>query len=222
MRNRRWRRDDGDPRSVFQGKSHLVDVLDKPKSSFAAAVHAIRTALAPEGTPANRHVLVMGVRPDSGASTLALNLALDAALSGLPAMLVDAGAGPAGLTAIYAPDAQAGLQDVVSGAAGLVRVALQDEGTGLFFLPRAGRTDLVTAAQILEDFIAKAHRFGPVIIDGAALGSDALTSRFAEAVDDIVLVARTNTLSADELADIHAKLGPQAAKIRGFVANEAR
>jgi uncharacterized protein involved in exopolysaccharide biosynthesis/Mrp family chromosome partitioning ATPase len=222
VRNRRWRRDDGEARSVFQGRSHLVDVLDKPRASFAAAVHAIRTALAPEGAPAPRHILVIGVRPDAGATTLALNLALEAASAGLPAMLVDSALGPSGLTAVYAPDAQAGLHDVVTGTAGLVRVALQDEGTGLFFLPRAGRNDLVTAGQIANDFVAKARRFGPVFIDGAALGSDALTRHFADAADDVLLVTRSSALSAEDLERIDAELGANAAKIRGFVVNEAR
>lgn len=222
VRHRRWRREQDETRSVFQGKRHLVDVLDKPQASFARAIGQIREALASAGEGAgNRRILVVGLRSGAGASTIALNLALDAAVLGKAAMLADAGLGEAGLTATFAPDARTGLQDIVSGAAGVVRAALQDEGTGLFFLPRLGQTGQVTATQISRDFFGAARRFGPIIVDGAAIGTDDLTQRFAEAVDDIVLVLREGEIGRGDLEQATATLGPHAAKIRGFVVNEA-
>lgn len=220
VRHRRWRRTDGEVRSVFQAKAHLVDVIDKPNASFARAIGGIRTELASQGSP-NRRVLVVGLRRNAGASTLALNLALDAAQAGLPAMLVDAGLGGNSLTTVFAPDAQAGVHEIVSGSASLIRAALQDEGTGLFFVPRKGHSELVTAEQISHDFFGAARRFGPVFIDGASLGSDAFTQRFADAVDDIVLVVREGEVGAGELQQASTALGKNAAKIRGFVSNEA-
>lgn len=219
VRHRRWRRNEGEPRSVFQQKAHLVDVLDKPNAAFAKAVRSARIALAKDGK--QRHVLVLGLKPGAGASTLALNLALDAALEGLPAMLIDAGNGANNLSQVYAPDAELGLHDIVSGAAGLVRVALQDEGTGLFFLPRRGRTDLVTAEQISSGFFAAARRFGPIVIDGSAIDGDRLTQHFAEVADDIVLVIRQGGAGASDMEKFSAALGANATKLRGIVVNEA-
>lgn len=222
VRHRRWRRDDGEVRSVFQAKTHLVDVLDKPNGGFAKAVRAVRTALAGGGPePDRRRILILGLRPDAGASTLALNLALDAALAGLPAMLVDAGAGDDSLTRVFAPEAAAGLHDIVTGRVGLVRAALQDEGTGLFFLPRVGRADQVPAQQIESGFLDRARRFGPIVIDGGAVGTDGLAQRFAEVADDIVLVLREGAVGQSDLATATAALGDQAQKLRGFVVNEA-
>ena len=228
VRHRRWRRVDGEARSVFQAKAHLVDAIDKPDARFAKAVRAARTALAGQGTDKesgtnHRRILVLGLRPHAGASTLALNLALDAALAGLPAMLVDAGTGDDSLTRVYAPDAGAGLHEIVTGSVGLVRAALQDEGTGLFFLPRVGRTDLVTLAQIETGFLDKARRFGPVVIDGGAIGSDPLAQRFADAADDIVLIVREGEIGDGDgdLARANTALGANAAKLRGFVVNES-
>lgn len=222
VRHRRWRRDDGEVSSVFQGKTHLVDVLDKPNAGFARAVRAVRSALQAEASGSDRRlILVLALRPDAGASTLALNLALDAAQAGLPAMLVDAGSGDESLTRIYAPDAAAGLHDIVTGKAGLVRAALQDEGSGLFFLPRVGRADLVTTQQIAGGFLDKARRFGPIVVDGGAVGTDGLAQRFAEVADDIVLVLREGAVGEADLASATAALGEQAGKLRGFVVNEA-
>lgn len=222
VRHRRWRRDDGEIRSVFQAKTHLVDVLDKPNAGFAKAVRTVRSALAAQASGGDhRRVLVLALRPHAGASTLALNLALDAAQAGLPAMLVDASLGEESLTRIYAPEAQFGLHDIVTGKVGLVRAALQDEGTGLFFLPRVGRTDLVGVEQIGSGFLEKARRFGPIVIDGGAVGTDGLALRFAEVADDIVLVLREGAVGEGDLASATAALGEQADKLRGFVVNEA-
>jgi uncharacterized protein involved in exopolysaccharide biosynthesis/Mrp family chromosome partitioning ATPase len=221
VRHRRWR-NEAEPRSVFQSKAHLVDVMDKPNAGFAKAIRTVRAKLADQaGGNTKRRILVMGLRRNAGASTLALNLALDAALAGLPALLVDSGIGETSLTAVYAPEAQAGLHDIVSGGAGLVRVALQDEGTGLFFLPRRGRTELVTSEQIARDFFGVARRFGPILIDGASIGADTLSRHFIDAVDDIVLVVREGEVGAGDLEQANATLGENAAKIRGFVINEA-
>jgi uncharacterized protein involved in exopolysaccharide biosynthesis/Mrp family chromosome partitioning ATPase len=222
VRHRRWRREPDETRSVFQGKGPLVDVLDKPQASFARAVGQVREALqAAAGGNDGRRILIVGMRPGAGASTLALNLALDAALAGKAAILVDAGVGAANLTTTFAKDAQTGLADIVSGTAGVVRAALQDEGTGLFFLPRRGPTTAITGAKISREFFGAARRFGPIIVDGAALGSDELTLHFAEAVDDIVLVLREGEVGRGDIERAAEALGAQAGKIRGFVVNQA-
>ncbi|AMJ62340.1 exopolysaccharide transport family protein [Bosea sp. PAMC 26642] len=222
VRHRRWRREDAEARSVFQSKAYLVDVLDKPNAAFAKAIHAVRAAFEGQsGSDGPRRILVVGLRPHAGASTLALNLALDAAGEGQPAMLVDAGLGEVSLTHVYAPEARLGLHDVVTGAARVVRTALQDEGTGLFFLPRAGRVDLVTAEQIGRDFLGATRRFSPIVIDGGTVGGDALSQGFADAVDDIILVVREGGIAAGDLEQAETALGENASKIRGFVVNEA-
>jgi len=219
VRHRRWRRNEGEARSVFQLKAHLVDVLDKPDASFARAIRSLGATLVEDGRP--RRILVLGLRGQAGASTVALNLALEAATSGRPALLIDSGLGDTSLTRVYAPDAELGLHEIATGSAGLVRVARQDEGSGLFFLPRAGRSEAVTADQIAHEIFGAARRFGPIIIDGAPIGSDDLTDGFCQVVDDIVLVIREGEVGMVDLERANAALGPAAARIRGFVVNQA-
>jgi len=224
VRHRRWRRNEGEARSVFQLKAHLVDVLDKPDASFARAIRSLGATLGEAGLVENarpHRILVLGLRGQAGASTVALNLALEAATSGRPALLIDSGLGDTSLTRVYAPDAELGLHEIATGSAGLVRVARQDEGSGLFFLPRAGRSEAVTADQIAHEIFGAARRFGPIIIDGAPIGSDALTDCFCQVVDDIVLVIREGEVGVVDLERANAALGPAAARIRGFVVNQA-
>lgn len=219
VRNRRWRSAIADPRSVFQAQAHLVDVIDKPQGAFARSIATLRSALARDGN--RRRILVLGLQPQAGATTVALNLALDAAQAGLPALLVDAGEGSLGLTRIFAADAPAGLGEVLAGKASLARTACKDEGTGLAFLPRVGSLPVPGANAIQSGLFAAAHRFGPVVVDGGSRRADALTRRFAEAADDIVLVARGAAPAKAEIERWQAELGPQAAKLAGIVVNAA-
>lgn len=218
VRYRRWRRDAGDARSVFQSQSHLVDVIDKPQASFAGAVAAIRRELA--GSGRDRRILILGLQPQAGTTTLALNLALDAARSGQSALLVDAGEGSLGLSRIFASDAPAGLGEVLAGKLAFGRAILKDEGTGLTFLPRGDIASAVPAA-IQSELFGAARRFGPTVIDGGSLRPDGLALRFAEKVDDIVLVARGGALAPAEFDAWRKQLGAQAGKLRGIVLNAA-
>lgn len=219
VRHRRWRRGVAEARSVFQGQAHLVDVIDKPQAGFATSVSALRLALAKAaGGEQRRRILVLGLEPQAGATTVALNLALDAASSGLPALLVDAGEGALGLTSIFAADAPIGLGDVLAGRAALARAILKDEGTGLAFLPRSG--DLASGAGSLRTGpFAAAHRFGPMIVDGGSLPIEGLVGRFADAVDDIVLVTRDERSARVAAERWQTELGPHANKLRGLVTN---
>lgn len=222
VRNRRWRRGVVEARSVFQGQAHLVDVIDKPQGGFAETVSAIRLALAgAAGGEQRRRILVLGLEPQAGATTLALNLALDAARSGLPALLVDAGDGAHGLTPVFAADAPLGLGDVLAGRAALARAILKDEGTGLTFLPLAGDPPPAGQGSLRTGPFAAAHRFGPMIVDGGSLPIAGLIGRFAEAVDDIVLVARDGRAAKAAAERWQAELGPHANKLRGLVINAA-
>lgn len=222
VRNRRWRRDVAEARSVFQGQAHLVDVIDKPQSGFATAIAATRRALAgAAGGEQRRRILVVGLEPQAGATTLALNLALDAAQSGLPALLVDAAGGAHGLTPVFAADASVGLGDVMSGQAALGRAIMKDEGTGLTFMPYAGVIPPAGAGSLRTGAFAATHRFGPVIVDGGPVKADGLIGRFAEVVDDIVLVARDDKSARTMAERLKAQLGSQAVKLRGLVINLA-
>jgi len=219
VRNRRWRSGIADPRSVFQSQAHLVDVVDKPQGAFARAIAALRDRLAKDGS--RRRILVLGLQQQAGATTIALNLALDAAQAGLPALLVDAGEGSLGLTRIFAVDAPAGLGEVIAGNASVARTACKDEGTGLAFLPRVGSVPAPGPNAIQSGLFAAAHRFGPIIVDGGSRRADPLVRRFAEAADDIVLVARGAEPAKAEIERWQAELGPQAAKLAGIIVNAA-
>jgi uncharacterized protein involved in exopolysaccharide biosynthesis/Mrp family chromosome partitioning ATPase len=225
----RWKRGRAELASVFQAKGFIVDSFEDTSSEFAQGIRQIRAGLMAATTGStNRKILVTSLRPGAGSSTIALNLALATAIDGRTPLLVDAGRGDKSLTSQLAADATLGFADIISGGAGMVRAALQDEETGVFFLPRIGKeatgSTAVTSldkALLTERFFPAARRFDSVIVDGSALGTDQMTQAFTDAVDDIVLVVRAGAAGRDDLARIESILGPNAAKIRGFVINRA-
>ncbi|CAH1662502.1 Wzz domain-containing protein [Hyphomicrobiales bacterium] len=219
VRHRRWRNEPAELRSVFQGQTHLVDVVDKPHGGFAEAIAGLRAELGRQGP--ERRILVLGLEPQAGATTFALNLALDAARSGLPALLVDAGDGKLALTRVFAADARHGLGDVLDGKLALTSAIRKDEGTGLAFLPRAGAGSASASGPIGAEFLTAARRFGPIVIDGGSLRPDGLARGFAEAADDIVLIVRGGKVASDGPETWRAALGAEAGKLRGVVLNAA-
>lgn len=214
-------------RSVFQGKGLPVDAWESPETEFAKAVAEALARLreAPSrSTGANRRLLVVGLAPGSGASLLSLNLALSAARGGAAPLLVDLGRGRATLTDVLAPGATPGFDEIYAGEVGFVRAALQDEETGVFFLPRqSGRMlapEAVDATLVERRFVSVVRRFDPVVIDGAALGPDPLIAALGLHIDDVLLVARPQDVTVEAIAAARASLGPGANRIRGLVVND--
>lgn len=225
----RWKRGRAELASVFQGKGFVVDSYEDTGSDFAQGIRQIRAGLmAATEKAGNRKILVTSLRKGAGCSTVALNLALATAIDGRTPLLVDAGSGETSLTKQLASDATLGFADIISGGAGMVRAALQDEETGVFFLPRVGKEATggtavasLDKAILTERFFPAARRFDSVVIDGSALGTDQMTQAFADAADDIVIVVRAGAAGRDDLAGIERILGPNTARIRGFVINRA-
>jgi Mrp family chromosome partitioning ATPase len=210
--------------SAFHGTGFLTDAWDEPRSAFAVAIGEARDRLAIEEKPgANRKVIVLGLSPGAGASLVALNLALAAAREGATPILIDLAAGPASLSAAFADDAEIGAEQVISGAAGLIRAALQDDETGAFFLPRPDapvRPAAPSSESLKSGLLDQTRRFEAVVIDAGSTADGALPYMLAEMADDLVVIAPAGmTLNqAQRLAE--RALGADAAKIRCIVLNE--
>lgn len=210
--------------SAFHGTGFLTEAWDEPRSAFAAVIGETRDRLAIEEKPgANRKVIVLGLSPGAGASLVALNLALAAAREGATPILIDLAAGPASLSAAFADDAEIGAEQVISGAAGLIRAALQDDETGVFFLPRPNaptRPAAPSQERLKTGLLDQTRRFEAVVIDAGSTADGALPYMLAEMADDIVAVAPAGMAKnhAQRLAE--RALGADAAKIRCIVLNE--
>jgi uncharacterized protein involved in exopolysaccharide biosynthesis/Mrp family chromosome partitioning ATPase len=211
--------------SVFQDRGFPVDSFDAPASDFSRGIDTLAAALGPADAAGNRRILVLGLAQGAGSSTVALNLALGAARAEDVPLLVDLGRGARTLSEALAPEAELGFDDVYGGEAGLVRAALQDEETSVFFLPREkGRmlkASEIDARRIRTRLMPSLRRFDPVIIDGAAAGRDPLLAALASEADDIVLVARPGDITQEAIQQVKASFdGTALERIRGVVIND--
>ncbi len=220
---RRWQFGASEARSVFQNRGFVTDAWDKPQSAYAIATEQVLQSMI-DATPTgvNAKILVLGAAPRSGGSTLALNLALMAAREGATPLLIDTDSGPASLTMKTAPDADLGLADVANSRVGFVRAALQDDETGIFFLPRIaddGDTSNTLSTKLASGLFPFVKRFDPVIIDGGAVGGSDLLPALAEGADHILLVIKEADMAQIDTDALKSTLGANIAKLRGLVPN---
>ncbi len=156
---------------------------------------------------------------------MALNLALAGAREKSVPLLVDLGGGPASLGAVFGEGATLGAEDVIGGRAGLIRAALQDQETGVFFLPRLPGGERMQApcpARLKSGLFDQTRRFESVIVDAGAVSDGALPHLLAELADDIVIVARGGMDAGEAERLARRALGADAGKIRAIVLNGAQ
>jgi polysaccharide biosynthesis transport protein len=134
----------------FPDKAFLREVVDEPLSGFAEEFRSIKIAADIGGS--NRNHKVMGITstvPGEGKSTVASNLAELIAHSGKRVILLDADLRNPTLTRALAPDAKAGLLEVLNEKLGLKDAVCFDDQTGLSFLPTRLRSRLVHTNEVL-------------------------------------------------------------------------
>ncbi len=219
----KWRTESHPETSAFHGTGLLTDAWDNPRSALGMAIMQIRDRLVVQETAgANRKVAVIGLSPGAGTSLVSLNLALASAREKATPVLIDLASGPSSLSASFAADAELGAEDVISGAAGLIRAALQDDETGTFFLPRPAnhrRKPAPSTATLASGLFEQTRRFDSVIVDAGAITDGALPYMLAELADDIVIVVPATMDAGAAKRLIVRALGSDADKVRVLVFN---
>jgi polysaccharide biosynthesis transport protein len=139
-----------DERTLFRGSGTHWAATNLPLSRFAESVRSIRLAIDLDpGRTANKIVGITSALPNEGKSTIAASLAQLAAHAGKRVIIVDCDLRNPSLSANLAPNATAGIVDVLSGARSLEDTLWKDPKTNLTFLPAAKRTRLFHTSEIL-------------------------------------------------------------------------
>jgi polysaccharide biosynthesis transport protein len=154
--------------------SALSYAVKSPFSRFAESVRAIKVAVDLEAKKSGKTTKVIGVcssLPNEGKSTVATNLAQVIAMSGARTVLVDCDLRNPSLSRALAPDAKAGILDVLAGNAPVDHAFRQDPTTNLVFAPIALRQQLANTSEIFSSermkrfFEILRERFDYVIVD---------------------------------------------------------
>jgi polysaccharide biosynthesis transport protein len=122
-----------------------------PLSRFAESIRSIKLAIDLNSTKTpNRIIGITSALPNEGKSTIAASLAQLIAHAGKRVIIVDCDLRNPSLSANLAPNAGAGIIDVLSGARSLDETIWRDPKTNLVFLPGAKRASLFHTSEILS------------------------------------------------------------------------
>lgn len=190
-------------------------VLEKPLSVFTEAIRALRLGVryANIDRPA-QVVLITSALPGEGKTTIASNLAQQAAYSGERVLLLDMDLRHPRQTAIYAPDAKQGLVELIISNVPIDQVMVSDKQSGLYFIPSPRDKTLTHTAEILgakrtRDVIEEMRTiFDLIVIDSSPLLPVTDGRVLIDAVDGVILVVQWEETTRDAVeAAIHQSHG---------------
>jgi polysaccharide biosynthesis transport protein len=126
-------------------------VIGMPLSRFAESIRSIKLAIDLNPTKtSNKVVGITSAVPNEGKSTIAASLAQLIGHSGKRVIIVDCDLRNPSLSANLAPNASAGIVEVISGAQSLEETVWRDPNTDLIFLPAVRKTPLLHTSEILS------------------------------------------------------------------------
>jgi succinoglycan biosynthesis transport protein ExoP len=138
-------------RTLSAGSGMYRAAAVMPLSRFAESIRSIKLAIDLNPTKtSNRIVGITSALPNEGKSTITAALAQIIAHAGKRVIMVDCDLRNPSLSTNLAPNASAGIVDVLSGARSLEETIWRDPKTNLAFLPSAKRTPVFHTSEILS------------------------------------------------------------------------
>lgn len=206
---------------------HPIDlVVQRPTSVFAEAIRGLRAGLSPPAAPviplaapSARIVAVVSALPGEGKTTTALCLARVAARSGARVLLIDGDPRRRGATRMLGLDPDAGLAEVLHGAAAWRTVLATDPASGMQVLPLAASglsADDAFAAPPMDALLAELRQaFDLVLIDTAPVLVMADARVLSARADAVLLLARWRRTPARAVSAAARVLHASGARLLG-------
>jgi len=211
------------------GKFRSVETVfrDHPQGALAEQFRSVRTLLTKRMRQNGyRSVVITSGFPDSGSTTVALNLAFACAAAEQRVLLIDANLRRPRLHQLLGIDDRPGLVDAVSGATSLLDV-VRDSGTPMLDVLPVGSAELrVTeklACPAMDQLLAEAGaEYDAVIVDSAPMvvSGDALA--LANKCDASMLVIRALSEKRGLVARLRNELNEARGEMLGVLVNGVR
>jgi polysaccharide biosynthesis transport protein len=155
-------------RPIAPSRPFMREVIDEPLSAFAEAFRSVKVAADISGS---RVIGITSTVPGEGKSTISSNLSELIAHTGKRIIVLDGDLRNPSLTRGLAPNAKAGLLEVLNGQMSLDDAMYVDEDTGLRFLPavvnsRVTYTNEILASDNFKNFVESLRNdYDYVLID---------------------------------------------------------
>ncbi|MBA5804514.1 GumC family protein [Rhizobium changzhiense] len=168
---------------------------------------------------------IVAVNPDSGASTIACELAVLSSISGAQTLLIDAAALKSSLSKSIAPHSSTGLVDVLDNGE-LIQTAALPLTPTLKFLP-LGKVEAVTPAIRLSSrrtqlsFADLKKEFDAIFVDISAFSASPDANAIAPELDGVLVVTSHGHTSIDDTMHVIETLRNVGAEILGAIINYA-
>jgi polysaccharide biosynthesis transport protein len=138
-------------RTIARGSGVHWGASEMPHSRFAESIRSIKLAVDLNVPGASSKVIgITSALPREGKSTIAVALAMLSAHTGARAIVVDCDLRNPSLSRTLAPDALAGMIEVIAGERTLEDVIWKDPKTGLSVLPTVSKRPLIHTNEILS------------------------------------------------------------------------
>jgi capsular exopolysaccharide synthesis family protein len=147
------RQSDEDPRARTVSNAPAVHrtAVGMPLSRFAEAIRSIKLAVDLNPTKSSNQVIgITSALPNEGKTTIAASLAQLIAHAGKSVIIVDCDLRNPSISTSLAPNAAAGLIEVINGTLPLEEAIWRDPKTNLVFLPAVRQGPLIHTSEILS------------------------------------------------------------------------
>ena len=191
-------------RSIASDKGLHWTMVKSPFSRFSEAIRGIKVAAdVNNASKANKVIGFTSALPNEGKSTLAVSLTGLIAHAGGRAVMVDCDLRNPSLSRNLAPDAKAGLLEVISGKSAINDVLWTESRTGLVLLPavlgsRLSHTSEILASEATRKIFEQLRQtFDYVIVDLSPLAPVVDVRVMTPLIDSFVLVVEWGRTKID-------------------------
>lgn len=216
-------------RLFSSGETSFADMMmviaatdrDRPAEYTAAALGIVQRLQAGHTGRRARRFIIQSPRTGDGASSVALSLAMAAAIAGERVLLVDGDFEDPSLTATLGGRSAERAADYVTGIKRLETLVTEDRSTGLSFLPLAalnlGGLRFGELRRMRSYLTRVFNRYDLVFIDAGALLDRAQSVPLADLADQAVVVSAIGATTRDDMVEALRKLALPADRIAGSV-----
>jgi succinoglycan biosynthesis transport protein ExoP len=188
-------------RSICITPKIMQTIVDAPGCEYAEAIRAIKLTIDMNNQANSKIIGLTSSLPSEGKSTLAVAMATLIAQSGARVILVDCDVRHSSISRLLAPDASAGLLDVIAGTVDVAEAVWTDEATQLEFLPVgqsvASATEFLASRAAKSLFDTLQIKYDYVIVDLAPLVASMDVRATSGFIDSYLLVIAWGSTKID-------------------------